>query len=190
LDADVAERLVASRTAARNDLAEWGSFVASTPVKIGLTALVAIVALVAFKRWHETVFVALTLVFEATVFIVVTFVVARPRPDVVRLQDSPVTSSFPSGHVAAATVYGAFVIVVAWHTRSAWKRAGSAAAVAAIVVLVGWSRAYQGMHHLSDVVMGVVLGVWSLVLCRLVMGAPPHGQRIRRFTPVRVRHGR
>jgi undecaprenyl-diphosphatase len=132
----------------------------------------------------------LTLVFEATVFIVVTFVVARPRPDVVRLQDSPVTSSFPSGHVAAATVYGAFVIVVAWHTRSAWKRAGSAAAVAAIVVLVGWSRAYQGMHHLSDVVMGVVLGVWSLVLCRLVMGAPPHGQRIRRFTPVRVRHGR
>ena len=34
----------------------------------------------------------------------------------------------------------------------------------AIPVFVGWSRAYRGMHHFSDVVAGVLLGVGVLVV--------------------------
>ena len=100
------------------------------------------------------------------------WIVGRPRPDVVRLENSPVDSSFPSGHVAAAAVYGAFAVVVFWHTTSRVARAVAVAAVLAIVGIVAWARLYQGMHFVSDVAAGVTLGVVSLVVCVAVVGRP------------------
>ena len=80
-----------------------------------------------------------------------------------RLLESPVDTSFPSGHVAAATVYAALVVIVFWHTRALWAR--SLAVVLAVVasLAVAWARAYQGMHFLSDVIAGIVLGVVSIL---------------------------
>lgn len=176
-DVEVAERFAANRTSTRDDLAHWGSLLADTAVKIGVTALVAIVALAAWRRWHEPVYLAVTLIFEATVFIIVTTIVGRPRPDVLRLEDSPVNSSYPSGHVAAATVYGAFVVLVFWHTRATWARALAVVVYACVVAAVGWARLYQGMHFASDVATGVVLGVWSLAICLLVLGRPDRDER-------------
>lgn len=171
-DENVAVDLASNRTSTGNDLAQWGSFIASTEVKIGVTALVAIVALVCWRRWHESVFLALTLIFEATVFIIVTFLVSRPRPDVPRLEDSPVDSSFPSGHVAAATVYGAFVVLVFWHTTSKWWRSLAVALFVALIGAVAWSRVYEGMHYVSDVATGFLLGLVSLAICLAVLGRP------------------
>lgn len=173
LDDAIADRFAGSRTPLLDDAAHWGSMLAATQVKIGLTALSAVIAWVAWRRWHEPVFLVVTLLFEASVFIVVTLLVARPRPDVAPLEGSPVDSSFPSGHVAAAVVYGAVVVVLAWHTRSRWVPVVGVAIVAVVVLAVSWSRMYQGMHHLSDVVAGVVLGLWSLAVCHRVLGSPP-----------------
>lgn len=171
-DQDLAERLASGRTPLKNDLAHWASFAASTSVKIGLTAVFACVALAAWRRWHETVYLALTLIFEATIFIIVTFIVKRPRPDVPRLEDSPVNSSFPSGHVAAATVYGAFVVIVFWHTSSRLWRSLAIGVFVGVVGAVAWSRMYEGMHYFSDVITGIVLGLCSLGVCLLVLGRP------------------
>jgi membrane-associated phospholipid phosphatase len=177
LDVEIAERFEANRTPTWDDVAHWGAFLADTAVKIGVTAVVALIALAAWRRWHEPVYLAVTLIFEATVFIIVTTIVGRPRPDVLRLEDSPVNSSYPSGHVAAATVYGAFVVVVFWHTRSRWARALAVVAYACVVAAVGWARLYQGMHFASDVATGVVLGLWSLAICLLVLGRPDRDER-------------
>jgi membrane-associated phospholipid phosphatase len=172
LDVEVAEHFAANRTPTGDDLAHWGALLADTAVKIGVTAVFAMIAFAAWRRWHEPVYLAVTLIFEATVFIIVTTIVGRPRPDVLRLEDSPVNSSYPSGHVAAATVYGAFVVIVFWHTRARWARALAVVAYACVVAAVGWARLYQGMHFLSDVATGVVLGLWSLTICLLVLGRP------------------
>jgi membrane-associated phospholipid phosphatase len=171
-DADVAEQLASSRTQTMDDLAHWGAMLSSTPVKIAVTAVFAVGALALWRRWHEPVLLALTLIFEATAFIVITTIVSRPRPDVPRLEDSPVDSSFPSGHVAAATVYGAFVVIVFWHTTSTWRRLGAVAAVATVVAVVAWARLYQGMHFVSDVGAGILLGLWSLAVCLWTLRAP------------------
>jgi membrane-associated phospholipid phosphatase len=171
-DAEVAERLASGRTQTMDDLAHRGAMLSSTPVKIAVTAVFAVAALALWRRWHEPVLLALTLIFEATAFIVVTTIVARPRPDVVRLEDSPVDSSFPSGHVAAATVYGAFVIIVFWHTTSTWRRSVAVVVVASVVAIVTWARLYQGMHFVSDVVTGILLGLWSLTVCLWILRAP------------------
>jgi undecaprenyl-diphosphatase len=103
-------------------------------------------------------------VLEASAFITVTYVVSRPRPDVERLESSPVDSSFPSGHVAAAAAYGALIIIVYWHVRNRVARAAIIALSVAIPIVVAWARMYRGMHHLTDVIAGVLLGILSVVL--------------------------
>jgi membrane-associated phospholipid phosphatase len=91
-------------------------------------------------------------------FLVTTLVVHRPRPHVVKLDHSPPTSSFPSGHTAAAlTLYGALALLIYLHTRrrSAWLLLLMPAAV-------GMARLYRGMHHPSDVLAGLLLGTLAI----------------------------
>ena len=96
-------------------------------------------------------------------------IVDRERPDVPHLVD-PAGSSFPSGHsAAAAAAWFALALVV---SRS-WPRRGraAAAAVAAIVtVAVATSRALLGVHWLTDVVAGVMVGWGWFLLTALVFG--------------------
>ncbi|MET0663084.1 MAG: phosphatase PAP2 family protein [Ilumatobacteraceae bacterium] len=163
-DQSVAEWFVDSRTATLDTLSALGSNLADTMVKIAVTAVLAIVMRLVWKRWREPLMMVVPLVLEASVFITVTYLVARPRPDVERLESSPVDSSFPSGHVAAAAAYGALVIIVYWHVRNRLARALVIALSVAIPVIVGWARMYRGMHHLTDVLAGVLLGIVSVAL--------------------------
>lgn len=173
LDENIARDLADGRTSAVNDLAHWSAAIADTPVKIALSILIAGLFLWRFRRWHEAVMVGLPLIFEATAFMSTTYIVARPRPDVERLLESPVDSSFPSGHVAAATVYAALAVIVFWHTRAIWARALAVVLAAAAALLVAWARAYQGMHYFTDVVAGMILGVVSIAIAVWILGPPP-----------------
>jgi membrane-associated phospholipid phosphatase len=169
LDRDIATSFEESRTPTMNDVSYWGSMMSETAVKIVLTGVVAAVMIAVWRRWNDALLVALALILEACIFLTVTLLVGRARPDVVRLDSSPVDSSFPSGHVAAAVVYGAFVLIVARHTTKRWPVIAAFCIAAAVSVIVAWARMYRGMHHLSDVVAGVMLGLLSLWVTWLVM---------------------
>jgi undecaprenyl-diphosphatase len=86
-------------------------------------------------------------------------IVGRLRPVV----DAPVASapgnSFPSGHALGSTVaYGA-VLLVFLPVVSARLRPVAISAVATIVLLVGFTRVALGVHYLSDVLAGWLLGL-------------------------------
>jgi undecaprenyl-diphosphatase len=116
----------------------------------------------------------LALALELAVFLSVTWVVARPRPDVVRLNASPSTSSFPSGHTAAATVlFAGLAIIITCCTPNMLLRVLSYVFAVAAALLVGFGRVYRGMHHPTDVMAGVVLGVGCLVVAVLVVRSVP-----------------
>jgi membrane-associated phospholipid phosphatase len=98
---------------------------------------------------------------ETAVFMSAAAVVGRGRPDVVRMDRPAPTSSFPSGHTGATT---ALHLTIADLVAERATRATELAALAirfGVPPLVGWSRLYRGMHHPSDVVVGVAVGVWS-----------------------------
>lgn len=171
-DTRLAEDLAAGRTDLKDDLAHWGAFIADTPVKIGISVVVAGFLLWKLRRWREAVLIGLPLIFEAAAYITTSFIVQRPRPDVERLLESPVDTSFPSGHVAAAAVYGALGFIVLWHTRKIWARALAVVLIIAAPLIVAWARIYQGMHFLTDVIAGIVLGFASVAICRYILGAP------------------
>ena len=170
-DQRLAEWFVDQRTPALNDWSLAGSWLAETIVKIVVTAIICGVLLWVVKRWLEALVVAVPLIVEAMVFITVTWLVERPRPDVEQVDASPVDTGFPSGHAAAAACYAAIVVVVFWHTRKRWIRALAVVFAVAVPIIVGVARMYRGMHYLTDVVAGVLLGATSVavvtwILCR------------------------
>lgn len=147
------------------DALTWfGSELGDTIVKIVVTVIATGWAWRRFRRWQEPTMIAAPLAIEATTFIVVTHLVDRPRPDVPPLETSFVHSSFPSGHVAAAAVYGGIAMVIAWHTRSRRVEVAAFVTVALITLAVAVSRVWRGMHHLSDVLAGALLGVVCVVV--------------------------
>ncbi len=164
VDRRVARRLADGRTPRLDDLSWWGSMLSETAVKVVVTSVVVTVMVLAWKRWEDALLVAVSLIVEASAFVTITLVVGRERPSVPRLDSSPVDSSFPSGHVAAAVVSGAVVIVVARHARHRWPVVVALVTSVLVALAVLWARMYRGMHHLSDVVAGVLLGLASLAL--------------------------
>jgi len=89
-DQSVSEWFVGKRTPRLNSLSFIGSMLSDTVVKIAVTAVVAIVMLIIWKRWVEPLMVVIPLILEAMCFITVTTIVGRPRPDVPHLDTSPV----------------------------------------------------------------------------------------------------
>ncbi len=174
LDTRVSHWLGARRTATWNDVTWVGSGIADIVVKVPAAA-----ALVAFffwrwRRWHEATLLAGALALEAAVFVTASLVVGRGRPPIPQLDTIPLTSSYPSGHTGAAVAfYGAIAIVVFWHTRRAAARYLAVTVAIVLVAGVGASRMYRGMHHLSDVVVGILVGAASLLVIYLVVERPP-----------------
>jgi undecaprenyl-diphosphatase len=169
LDERIADWFVDSRTDALNSFSAVAAFPADTFPKIIISAIICGFFLWRWRRWDEAVYVALPLVFEALCFITITRTVQRPRPEVEQLIHSTIDSSFPSGHVAAATVYVAVVIVVFRHTTVIWARAFAVSLFVLVAVGVYWARLYQGVHFASDVLAGIVLGTVSVIITDWVL---------------------
>jgi membrane-associated phospholipid phosphatase len=157
-DQDAARWLVEHRTPALDVWSGYGAMPAETMVKVVATAIIAAAMFIAWRSWREPALVCFSLILEAAVFITVTAIVGRPRPDVSRLDEVSVDTSFPSGHAAAAAAYSAIAIVVFERTRNVWIRAVTVLLAVAVPVIVAVSRMYRGVHYLTDVVGGILLG--------------------------------
>jgi membrane-associated phospholipid phosphatase len=163
------------------DALTWcGSIIADAYVKIPATAVLCLLFLWRWRRWTEPVLLAGALILEVAVFTTSSVVVDRGRPPIEHLDPIPPTGSFPSGHSAAAVAfYGAIAIAVCWHTRRRLARVMAIAAAVVIPLLVGVSRMYRGMHHFSDVAVGLVIGAVSLWVTWLVVRNGPAAQASR-----------
>ncbi len=76
------------------------------------------------------------------------------------------TYSFPSGHTAAATLfYGIIASYLVCLTRDWGTRSAIVAGAVLMVLLVGMSRLYLGVHFLSDVLAAMVESCAWLSIC-------------------------
>jgi membrane protein DedA with SNARE-associated domain/membrane-associated phospholipid phosphatase len=75
--------------------------------------------------------------------------------------------AYPSGHAALGVTYLAVAVVLA-RAGPVARRASIVAVGLAIAVLIGVSRVYLNVHHLSDVVGGWALGLAAYSVCGTV----------------------
>ena len=75
------------------------------------------------------------------------------------------TYSFPSGHaLVSLTVYGSIALVLARRLPTRGERVLLLASAAILVLAIGFSRLYLGVHFLSDVLAGYAAGTAWLAL--------------------------
>lgn len=131
---------------------------------ISLGSIVAVVAVILFARKERAsaIFVVVTAGTGALLNLGLKMIFARARPDLTSAISVARWYSFPSGHAMGSFItFGALAYIV---LRQPWpwgaKSAGLAIAVT-IVVLVGLSRVYLGVHWASDIAGGWSAGtVW------------------------------
>jgi len=175
---DVTQWFLGHRTPTLDTVSHVGSYLAETITAITLLLVMVVVLRVWLGRWRESWTLFAAIVGELLVFLLVTAVVNRPRPDVAQLDVAPPTSSFPSGHTAAAVALYGCLAVIAWRQL---RPTGFAVVVTVVLCLVpcvvGISRLYRGMHHPTDVLFGVIGGgLWLvLVLTTLLPKVPGRG---------------
>jgi undecaprenyl-diphosphatase len=162
--------LAGQRSGFWNSVTNFFSLVGSTPVIIGMTVLLAIVLRLTLHRWREPIFLCAAVTAQAIVFFFTTLVIDRRRPAVKHLDQSPPTSSFPSGHTSAAVaLYVGLAFVLAMLVRRTWVKALCWFLIL-VPVAVAVSRLYRGMHHPSDVVASFLNGALCIwIMSRAVL---------------------
>jgi undecaprenyl-diphosphatase len=161
-DEGVNDWFLVHRTAGWNEVAHVGSLIAMTGSVI-VVAAVSSIALWLMHRRRAVAFLIVALSVEVSVFLVTTLVVERDRPSVPQLEPSPPTSSFPSGHTAAAlTLYVGLALLITPSLRHRWMQACMWVLAFAIPLFVAISRVYEGMHHATDVAGSILLALGAL----------------------------
>jgi len=84
----------------------------------------------------------------------------RPENGVMTLSDF----SFPSGHsTVAVTFYGFLAYLAICQTKNRRNRYLIASLAAIIIILIGFSRLYLGVHFMSDILAGYLVGFLGLI---------------------------
>ena len=140
------------------------SHIGNTEIVIGVCVLAVGLLWWRTRQWWVAAIPAVAIALQATVFVIATAVVARPRPHVPHLDPAPPTSSYPSGHVGASTALYLSFALLAQRIRPPALRRTVTTLCLLIPLLVAWARLYRGMHHLSDILVGAANGVACALL--------------------------
>lgn len=168
-DVSASHWVQARRNAGLTDVANGAS--ASMNTLAAIVTGAAVMALLRRSGWRTALAVPVAMSLELLVFLTVNLAVARPRPAIPHVGSTPTTHSFPSGHAAVAVViWVGGALLLTRHAARAIRRSAAVTVATVPPLLVGLARLYRGMHHLSDVVAGWLLGGATLWVVFVALG--------------------
>jgi undecaprenyl-diphosphatase len=124
--------------------------------------VIVLAFVVLWLLWRQlprlALFVVITTAGSSLLNSIVKTAVHRPRPVLIHPVAHQPGPSFPSGHAQAAVVgYAVLLLVFLPVLQGVWRRVAVTFAMR-MVLAIGFSRIVLGVHYLSDVVGGYVLG--------------------------------
>ena len=129
-----------------------------------MVGIISLVFLIIFrnKRYGGFIFLNVFNIFVLNFLLKLLFM--RDRPYELMIIDEG-GYSFPSGHAMAAFGFYGFIIYLLWHFNLA-KSAKIIFSVllGALIILIGVSRIYLGVHYASDVLAGYMVSLAYLIL--------------------------
>jgi undecaprenyl-diphosphatase len=141
-----------------------------------VVAVPVLVLLARRRAWGTALWVLTAVVLIGPVTAVLKDLFGRVRPGFPGGGAQYDTLSFPSGHSSGIATLVTVGLVLAWPVLSArghrvWLLVG-----AVLVLVVGLTRIWLGVHYPSDVVGGWALGVGFTLLTAVLFGALPGGR--------------
>jgi membrane-associated phospholipid phosphatase len=169
LDAAVSEWLHTHATGTATVVLRAVTQLGGAQLLLGIT-LVAVVVLLLRRRVAHAAFVVAALAGGEALNWALKAAFERPRPwfsDPLAIAGG---FSFPSGHaMVSLTVYGALAFVVAANARSRRTQVVALAGALVLVLAIGFSRVYLGVHYVSDVLAAYCAGLAWLTLCAMAL---------------------
>jgi membrane-associated phospholipid phosphatase len=147
----------------------WPGFVPQIDIAV---VLICVLLYLAYSRWAAVSFVFAALgVAGAQWGLKVLVDRPRPSPDVIWVADPSLIGTqglslgFPAGHPASALATFGFLWVLAYvSAERSFRRTLFLVVLGAFLILVGYSRIYEGAHWFSDVIAGYLLGgIWLVI---------------------------
>ena len=146
------------RTPVWDDVTAVWSHIGGTLYIVGAALIVVTLLWWRTKAWWFAVVPLIAISVQSAVFVTSAAVVGRERPEVEQLDVAPPTSSFPSGHVGASTAFYLTLAMFSQRIAHPVLRWAATCACLLVPIFVAYARLYLGMHHLSDVLVGLVNG--------------------------------
>ncbi len=108
----------------------------------------------------------------------------RARPELVDSgYSASLYSSFPSAHATVAVgFYGTLALLVAWRLKGFWRWTVVTVGIA-LVLLIGFSRLYLGVHYPTDIIAGYLaapLWVGTIGICHFLWSALRGSSKVSR----------
>ncbi|HEU5486914.1 MAG TPA: phosphatase PAP2 family protein [Microlunatus sp.] len=158
------QQLASHRTPTWDAITAVWSYLGSTEMVAAGCLLISGLVLWRMRDWQLAAVPAIAVILQLGIYLGVTALIRRERPSVIKLETLLPMSSFPSGHVGASVaLYLSLFMISRYAARAAVRRALTVVAVV-VPAMVAVSRFYRGMHHLSDLVAGALIGVSCALL--------------------------
>jgi membrane-associated phospholipid phosphatase len=178
IDDEVAQWFYSSATIPLTRVVLFFTHVHSAP---GLLLLSAVFALFLVRKNERYWLLTLALTVPGCMLLNVALkhVFQRARPSFDEPLLTLTTYSFPSGHAAGSTVfYGVLAAYLLCKIKSSGWRSVIVLSAFSLVTLVALSRMYLGVHYLSDVLAGIVVGIaWLTLILAAVAALRPRRSR-------------
>ena len=88
----------------------------------------------------------------------------RSRPDEIFLTHAS-GYSYPSGHTMVSTAYYAFIVyLLSKNIKNKLLKTSFILLSSILILIIGFSRIYLGVHYISDVIAGLLLGLSYLMI--------------------------
>jgi len=126
--------------------------------------VISIILLVVIKKKHIPISIFINLLSVFLVSQLAKVIIQRPRPNGINLVDAT-GYSYPSGHSMVSMAYFGFVTYLIYkNINNKLLKTFLIILSFIIIVLIGFSRVYLGVHYISDVIGGFLLSISYLML--------------------------
>lgn len=167
-DTSITDYVISYRTPTLTSYFKFMTNVGDTYGYLIVLTIFLLVSLIVFKRWKYVVQATLILALATISNMMLKRFIDRARPGIEHLV-SVETLSYPSGHAMSAMAFYGFLIFLV--TKFKIQRVMKYALVIVLITIIlsiGISRIYLGVHFPSDIAGGFIAGFIWVVFCVLV----------------------
>lgn len=131
--------------------------------------ITALIILLICKKYKEAIFYIIAIRFSTFLYSFAKDIIARPRPPLDMRLIEVSNTSYPSGHSATSMVtYGLLIYFVYRYVKNKILRNTLIALLSILILLVGFSRVWVGVHFPTDVIGGFSLGICIICIFAII----------------------
>ncbi|MDO8601598.1 MAG: phosphatase PAP2 family protein [bacterium] len=164
LDKNVLDIVLVQRGDTRSGFFLFFTYLGNWEIIASLSTVILTVMLLA-RKIRAMWFFIIALAFGQASSLIFKYLLTRNRPDTAHALIEQGGYSFPSGHALGAFIfYGVCAYFLCTLLKKRWQKNICTLTAIVVIGLIGLSRMYLGVHWLSDVIAGWLMGATLLIV--------------------------